>query len=73
MARIKVFAEIEVALDLDIDGIDSSTPEHEVQQHREEVLAALRGGLETAFGAQNFRKFDYVEFDVERPSESTPV
>lgn len=70
MARVKVFAEIEVRMDLDVEGLDASTPEHEVQQHRPDVLAALEAALTHGFGTGNFKKLDYMEFDVERDADT---
>ncbi|MCZ7662314.1 MAG: hypothetical protein M5U22_04945 [Thermoleophilia bacterium] len=71
MARIKVFAEVEVVLDLDLADVDPSTPEHEVEQHRPDVLAALESRMHDAFGRGNLRRIEYFEFDVER--ESAPA
>lgn len=71
MARIKVFAEVEVIIDLDLADVDAGTPEHEVEQHRPDVLAALEAGLHQAFGQENLRRIEYFEFDVER--ESAPA
>lgn len=71
MARLKVFAEVEVVLDLDLPDVDANTPEHEVQQHRPEVLTALETRLRRVFGDDNLRRIDYFEFDVVR--EPTPA
>lgn len=65
MARVKIYAEIEVAMDVDIEGLDEDTMEYEVQQKKPEVYQALRSTLEGAFG-DGLRKIDYVEFDVIR-------
>jgi hypothetical protein len=66
MAMIKVFAEFEALVDMELEGVDSTTPEHEVEQHRPEVLALLQDRLREAFGDDNPRRIEYFEFDVAR-------
>jgi hypothetical protein len=66
MAKIKVFAEFEVAVDMDLEGVDVETPAHEVEQHRPDVLAMLEDRLRKAFGDANLRRIEYFEFDVDR-------
>jgi len=66
MARIKVFAEFEALVDMELEGVDAGTPEHEVQQHRAEVRAMLEDHLHAGFGGENPRKLVNFEFDVER-------
>ncbi len=69
MAKIKLFAEFEALVDLDLAGVDSSTQSHEVEQHRPEMLAYLTDRLRVAFGDDNPKHIEYFEFDVERPPE----
>jgi hypothetical protein len=65
MARMKVFAEVELYLDLDLPGIDANTMDHEVQQRRPDLLAALESSLTSCFGAGNWELVSF-EFDVDR-------
>jgi len=69
MARIKLFAEFEALVEVDLPGVDSSTPNHEVEQHRPEMLALLKDRLREAFGDDNPKAIEYFEFDVERESD----
>ena len=66
MAKIKVFAEFEAVVEMELEGVDPETPAHEVEQHRPEVLAMLEGRLRQGFGGGNPRRIEYFEFDVER-------
>ncbi len=70
MARIKLFAEFEAVVEVDLAGIDQTTPNHEVEQHRPELFAYLQDRLRVAFGGDNPKHIEYFEFDVEREPEA---
>lgn len=70
MARIKLFAEFEAVVEVDLAGVDQTTPNHEVEQHRPELLAYLQDRLRLAFGDENPKHIEYFEFDVERAPEA---
>lgn len=65
MARFKVFSEVEVYLNLDLPGLDEDTLDHEVQQRRPQVLAALESRLNEGFGVGNWELVSF-EFSTVR-------
>ncbi len=67
MPRVKIYAEIEVLMDVDLGGLTEDAQEYEVQERKDEVYQSFQDALKKLFG-EGFRKIDYFEFDVFRTS-----
>jgi hypothetical protein len=65
VTQVKIYAEIEVVMDVDSDGLAEDTLEYEVQQKKPVVYRQFVDALEGVFG-EGLRKIDYLEFDVIR-------
>lgn len=55
MAQLKVYIEVDTAMDVPLAGVSADTRDYDVQQHRPEVLAAIQERLDRAFGEGNHR------------------
>ena len=49
MIRLQISPEVEFKMDLDLGGVDTSSRDYDVQQHRAEVYAEFERRLRQAF------------------------
>jgi hypothetical protein len=64
MTRIKLYAEIDLEMDVEIPGLSADTQEYEKGQLKPQVIEQFQKKLATAFGEENIKKLVDFEYDV---------
>jgi len=68
MVRVKIAPDVEFRMDIEIEGIDRTSRDHDVQLHKEKVYKAFAERIGKAF-PKNDVKIDTFSFGLEREEE----
>jgi hypothetical protein len=63
MIRVQIAPDIEFKMELDVPGVDTSSRDYDVQQHKAEIVAEFERRLKQAF-PEGFR-IDSFEFGMD--------
>lgn len=68
MVRVKMSPDIEFSMEVELEGIDAASRDHEVQLHKADVHAAFLERLKKAFPEADF-KIDAFSFGLDTTRE----
>lgn len=64
MIRIQMAPEVELRMDLEVPGVDTSSRDYDVQQHKQEVYTEFERRMKAAF--PEGCRIDSFEFGLDR-------